>query len=157
MLQKEIKAIDKGIAKQYKGLNASQFQCLLSIPGIGPTFASGILSEIGTIAAFPSNDKLAKYAGLTWRVKQSGDYTADITRMAKTGNKFLRYYLVEAANSVKNLVPEYQEYYRKKYSETATHQHKRALALTARKLVRLIFKLLSENQLYSNDNVGSKN
>ena len=42
-LQQEIKIIDKGIAKQYKGINTNQFQCLLSIPGIGPTFASGIL------------------------------------------------------------------------------------------------------------------
>ena len=88
-LQQEIKIIDKGIEKQYKGLNANQFQCLLSIPGIGATFSSGILSEIGTITAFSSNDKLAKYAGLTWRIKQSGPYTADVTRMTKTGNKYL--------------------------------------------------------------------
>ncbi|NLI59801.1 MAG: IS110 family transposase [Clostridiales bacterium] len=31
--------------------------------------------------------------------------------MTKTGNKALRYYLIEAANSVKNHVPEYKEYY----------------------------------------------
>lgn len=156
-LQQEIKIIDKGIVKQYKGINTNQFQCLLSIPGIGPTFASGILSEIGTITAFSSNDKLAKYAGLTWRVKQSGPYTADVTRMTKTGNKYLRYYLIEAANCVRRYIPEYKEYYHKKYDETTTHQHKRALALTARKLVRLIFKLLSENQLYSSDNARSNN
>jgi hypothetical protein len=29
------------------------------------------------------------------------------------------------------------------------HPHKRALALTARKLIRLIFGLLDKNQLYS--------
>ncbi|NLL52687.1 MAG: IS110 family transposase, partial [Peptococcaceae bacterium] len=59
--------------------------------------ASGILSEIGTITAFSSNDKLAKYACLTWHVMQSSPYTADVTRMTKTGNKYLRYYLIEAA------------------------------------------------------------
>lgn len=61
--------------------------------------------------------------------------------MTKTGNKYLRYYLIEAANSVKNYLPEYKEFYYKKYGEATTHQHKRALALTSRKLVRLIFGL----------------
>ena len=74
--------------------------------------------------------------------------------MTKTGNKYLRYYLIEAANSVKNHVPEYKDFYLKKYSEVTTHQHKRALALTSRKLVRLIFGLLTKNQIYSNGKVG---
>ena len=76
--------------------------------------------------------------------------------MTKTGNKYLRYYLIEAANSVKNQDPEYREYYYKKFSEVTTHNHKRALALTSRKLVRLIFGLLTKNQIYSNDKVGEK-
>ena len=40
-------------------------------------------------------------------------------------------------------------FYEKKYAEVSKHQHKRALALTARKLIRLIFGLLDKNQLYS--------
>nr|WP_197537067.1 hypothetical protein [Tepidanaerobacter acetatoxydans] len=63
--------------------------------------------------------------------------------------------LQKAANSVKNHIPEYKEYYYKKFGEVTTHQHKRALALTARKLVRLIFSLLTKNQIYSSDK-GSK-
>lgn len=127
---------------------------LTSIPGIGPVLASGILAEIGTITSFGSHDALAKYAGLTWRVNQSGNYSADDTRMTKTGNKYLRYYLIEAANSVKKHIPEYRDFYKKKFGEVTTHQHKRALALTSRKLVRLIFGLLTKNQIYSSDKVG---
>ncbi len=153
-LEDEIKAIDKAIAKAIKGINTTEYQSLTSIPGIGPVLASGILTEIGTITSFGSHDALAKYAGLTWRVNQSGNYSADNTRMTKTGNKYLRYYLIEAANSVKNNVPEYKEFYKKKFSEVTTHQHKRALALTSRKLVRLIFGLLTKNQIYSSDKVG---
>jgi hypothetical protein len=74
--------------------------------------------------------------------------------MTKTGNKFLRYYLIEAANSVRNNVPVFNEFYRKKYGEVTTHQHKRALALTSRKLVRLIFGLLTKNQIYSSNKAG---
>ena len=153
-LENEIKAVDKAIEKTIKGLNTTEYESLISIPGIGPVLASGILAEIGSINAFDSHNALAKYAGLTWRTKQSGQYTSEDTRMTKTGNKYLRYYLIEAANSVKNHVPEYNEYYYKKYGEVTTHQHKRALALTSRKLVRLIFGLLTKNQIYSSNKVG---
>ena len=154
--ESEVKIIDKAIEKNIKGLNTTEYQSLMSIPGIGPVLASGILSEIGTVAAFDSHNALAKYAGLTWRVNQSGDYSAQDTNMTKTGNKYLRYYLIEAANSVKNYSPEYKEYYNKKFGEVTTHQHKRALALTSRKLVRLIFGLLTKNQIYSSNKVGEK-
>ena len=153
-LESEVKIIDKAIEKTIKGLNTTEFQCLTSIPGIGPVLASGILSEIGTITSFNSHDALAKYAGLTWRVNQSGNFKSEQTRMTKTGNKYLRYYLIEAANSVKNHVPQYKEFYYKKFGEVTKHSHKRALALTSRKLVRLIFGLLTKNQIYSNDKVG---
>ena len=150
----EIKVVDKAIEKTIKGINPVEYQSLTSIPGIGPVLASGILAEIGSITSFGSHDSLAKYAGLTWRVTQSGDYSSDDTRMTKTGNKYLRYYLIEAANSVKNHVPEYRDFYNKKYGEVTTHCHKRALALTSRKLVRLIFGLLTKNQIYSSSKVG---
>lgn len=153
-LDDEVKAVDKAIEKTIKGINNTEYQSLVSIPGIGPVLAGGILSEIGTITSFKSHDSLAKYAGLTWRVKESGDFKSDETRMTKTGNKYLRYYLIEAANCVKKHAPEYKEYYRKKYSEVTKYNHKRALALTSRKLVRLIFGLLTKNQIYSNDKVG---
>lgn len=108
--QNEIKTIDKAIERNIKGINTTEYQSLRSIPGIGPVLASGILAEIGSINAFPSHNALAKYAGLTWRVNQSGNYASDETSMTKTGNKYLRYYLIEAANSVKNTVPEYNKY-----------------------------------------------
>lgn len=145
----EIEAIDKAILKAIKGLNTNEYQCLLSIPGIGPVFAAGILSEIGTISAFSSHDSLAKYAGLVWKQNQSGNYKAEDTKLSKAGNSYLRYYLIEAANSVKNHVKDYKSFYYKKYAEVKSHQHKRALALTSRKLIRLIFGLLDSNQLYS--------
>ncbi|OAQ02777.1 hypothetical protein A3O11_07590 [Ligilactobacillus aviarius] len=63
-------------------------------------------------------------------------------------NRYFRYYLVEAANSVKNRVPEYKTFYQRKYAETPKHKHKRALVLTARKFVRLVDTLLRNHQLY---------
>jgi hypothetical protein len=60
----------------------------------------------------------------------------------------LRYDLVEAANSVRQHCPEYGQYYAAKKAETPRHAHKRALVLTARKLVRLIDALLRTQARY---------
>jgi len=152
--QKEIKDIDKAIIRAIKGLNTNEYQCLLSIPGIGPVFAAGILSEIGSVKSFNSHDALAKYAGIVWNKNQSGDFDSDVTSMSKAGNRYLRYYLIEATNSVKNHMPEYNAFFKKKYDEVKTHQYKRALALTSRKFIRLIYGLLAKDQLYSPSKVG---
>jgi transposase len=143
--KKQIKEIDKAIKKIMAGLT----QTLESIPGIGPVFAAGIIAEIGQIERFDDETKIAKYAGLYWRKHQSGRFTAEDTSLSRNGNQYLRYYLVEAANSVRRHVPEYQEYYVKKHSEVPKHQHKRALVLTARKFVRLVDALLRSHQLFT--------
>lgn len=155
-LEKEVKGLDKAIEKAIKRIDNHEFQCLLSIPGIGPVLTAGIISEIGDIAKFNNQGCVAKYAGLTWRKKQSGNFTADNTFLTKTGNKYLRYYLLEAAASVVRHSDEYRDYYHKKYDEALVHKHKRALALTGRKLVRLIFALLHNNQLYTSKEVVGK-
>lgn len=46
-------------------------------------------------------------------------------------------------------LPEYQEFYQKKFAELTIHQHKRVLAPTSCKLIPMIFELLVKNQLYS--------
>jgi transposase len=144
----EMKVIDKAILRQVAGLHHDHYKILSSIPGIGKVYAAGILAEIVDINQFESHDALAKYAGITWRKNQSGKFTADQTYMTKTGNKYLRYFLIQAANMARIHMPEYRDFYQKKYDEVTTHQHKRALALTARKLIRLIYGLLSTNRLY---------
>ena len=146
-LKKEIQALDKAIQNLITTIPESK--SLLSIPGIGPVYAAGILAELGQIERFEDEAKIAKYAGLYWKRKQSGNFESERTVMTKTGNHYLRYYLVEAAGSVMRNEPVYREYYLKKYHEVPKHQHKRALVLTARKLVRMVDVLLRNHQLYA--------
>lgn len=146
---KELKTINSAIEQNIKGLNPSAYTVLLSIPGVGPVYAAGIIAELGSIDCFKSQDALAKYAGLTWRESQSGKFKADETSMTRAGNIYLRYYLLEATTHLIWHDKAYAEYYHKKFDEVKLHQHKRALVLTARKFVRLIFGLLAKNQLYS--------
>ena len=146
--QSEIKALEKQILNLIKGLNNTYYNILKSIPGIGPVYAAGLLAEIGEIDQFPNDAALAKYAGLTWRKSESGNFKAQETRMTKTGNTYLRYFLIQAANTVRMSNAEFNLYYNKKINEVTKYQHKRALALTARKLVRLIHSLLRDNRLF---------
>ncbi|PJC46599.1 MAG: hypothetical protein CO036_01980, partial [Candidatus Omnitrophica bacterium CG_4_9_14_0_2_um_filter_43_12] len=104
--------------------------------------------EIGDVHRFPNDSALAQFTGLTWPKHQSGKFQAEETRMSHTGNQYLRYYLVEAANSVKRCDATYKAFYEKKYKEATKHHHKRALVLTARKLVRLVWTLLTRQALY---------
>lgn len=145
--QKQIKEIDKAITRLMTGLS----QTLETIPGIGPVYAAGIIAEIGQIERFEDESKIAKYAGLYWRKHQSGRFTAEDTSLSRQGNEYLRYYLVEAANSVRRQIPEYREFYQKKCLEVPKHQHKRALVLTARKLVRLVDALLRKRQVFAQE------
>ncbi|MGQ9586757.1 MAG: transposase [Anaerolineae bacterium] len=75
-------------------------------------------------------------------------FEADETRLTRTGNRYLRHYFCEAANSVRIRDPHYAAYYERKYHQVRWHQHKRAIVPTARKLVRLVVRLLTTNQPY---------
>ena len=143
-LESQIKEFDKAIAAQMELLS----NVLISIPGIGPVYSAGIMAEIGDINRFKNQAALAKYAGLSWTQHQSGDFEAEQTRLIRSGNRFLKYYLCEAAFSLVRCDKEYNRFYHLKYKEVNRCQHKRALALTARKFVRLVFTLLKDNRLY---------
>ena len=148
--ENQIKQLDKAIIKTIDGININSFNSLLSIRGIGKVYAAGIIAEIGNINYFKSHSKLAKYTGLYWNKNQSGNITKNNKGFSQYSNKYLRYYLIEATSScVRFNFPFIKNYYDQKYKEVASHQHKRALVLSARKLVRLIFTLLHKNQYYT--------
>jgi transposase len=143
-MQAQIKALDKEIERQFTNIPNT----LTSVPGIGPVFSAGIIAEVGDVNRFDGQAQLAKYAGLVWTQHQSGRFESQNTRLIKSGNRFLKYYLCEAANSLVRCDTEFRRFYDLKYKEVNKYQHKRALALTARKLVRLVFRLLKDNRLY---------
>lgn len=145
--KKQVKLVDDAISQNLKAFRHT----LDSIPGIGLVYAAGIIAEVGEINRFSNDSSLAQFAGLTWPKHQSGKFQGQDTRMSHTGNQYLRYYLVEAASSVKRYDATYKAFYDKKYAQSTKHHHKRALVLTARKLIRLIWTLLSRKTLYQPD------
>lgn len=145
-LTAQLKPLDKAIAAE---LAATPPQTLQSVPGLGPVFTAGIVAEIGDVGRFEREESLAKFCGLTWRRHQSGEFEGEDRPLTKTGNAYLRYYMVEAANSVRLSCPEeFGSYYQKKFREATRHKHRRALVLTARKLVRLVHSMLRSGRIY---------
>ena len=140
-------------------------QPALALRGLGTILVAGCLSEIQNTERFTSGLKfdrhrnahrpksyrdgqasVAKLAGLWWPENASGRFVAQDRRLARERNPYLRYWLVQAAHTLQLYQPDYAAYYRRKFNEARHHKHKRALILTARKAVRLIFALLHKGQ-----------
>jgi transposase len=144
-MQAQIKALDKEIERQLENIPNT----LISIPGVGKVFSAGIIAEVGDINRFEKGQSaLAKYAGLAWKGHKSGTFESENTHLIQSGNRFLKYYLCEAAFSLVRCDTEYRRFYDLKYREVNKFRHRRALVLTARKFVRLVFRLLKDNRLY---------
>lgn len=145
--ERQIALIDKAITKELAAFK-NDATILLSVPGLGPVFTAGIIAEVQDIDRFDSDSALAKFASIVWKKNQSGEFDSDDTPLSRSGNKYLRYYLIEAANSLRMHNEEFRQFYQSKFRESSTHHHKRACVLSARKLVRLVFNLLHKGVLY---------
>ena len=164
-LEGQIRQVEDWIAAEL--LSHPTIPQLATIPGVGPVFSSGIGAEIGDTQRFlrapkwdtrrkryrrrnlrDAEDAVAKLAGLWWPRSDSGNFQAEDRRMAKSGNRYLRYYLIQAADRMRKYIPDYTHFYALKYREASKHKHKRALVLTARKGVGLVVGLLHRNEPY---------
>ena len=117
-----------------------------TIPGIGYISAATIISEYGDIGRFPNADKMLAFAGLDCGRSQSG--TQDFKgKMVKHGSSYLREAIFNVSETVVLNCPAFYEYYHKKRSEGKPHRV--ALSHVARKLVRIIYKLVSTNTSFS--------
>ena len=121
-LKEQVKVLDKAIEQQFEIIPNT----LTSIPGIGKVYSAGIIAEIGDIHRFDSQASVAKFAGLVWTQHQSGEFEAEHSRMIKSGNRYLRYYLLEAANSVRRCDSEFRRYATPSSGVTMTLNSKRS-------------------------------
>lgn len=122
---------------------------IMTIPGIGFINGGMILGEIGDIRRFSHPSKLLAYAGLDPSVYQSGNFQAKKTRMSKRGSKVLRYALINAAHNVVKNNSTFKAYYDAKMAEGRSHYN--ALGHCAGKLVRIIWKMMTDNVTFNLD------
>jgi transposase len=122
---------------------------IMTIPGIGCINGGMILGEIGDIHRFSNPCKLLAFAGLDPTVYQSGNFQARRTRMSKRGSKVLRYALINAAHNVVKNNSTFKAYYDAKMAEGRTHYN--ALGHCAGKLVRVIWKMMTDDVEFNLD------
>ena len=139
LLDRQIDDDESKIEQIVKSLDS----VIMTIPGIRYVEAGMILGEIGDIHRFPNYSKLLAFAGLDPIIRQSGNFNASHTRMSKRGSRVLRYALIYSAHNVVKNNETFRNYYNLKCSQGRGHYA--ALGHCAGKLVRIIFKLLSEN------------
>ena len=141
-LQDAAAMLEKRIAALF-----SQFHSTLtSITGIGPVLGAVILSEIRDISCFPSADKLAAYAGLNPKVKQSGDMKSSAVHMSKRGSPYLRRAIWMAGAIAVQFDPMFKTYYEKKSAEGLRYMN--IIGHVSKKMTSVIFAVMRDNKIY---------
>ena len=136
----------KQLEKAIQTIVAEIHSPILSIPGIGPTLAAIILAEIGDIHRFSSPDKLLAFAGLDPSTYQSGKFKAGYTPMVKHGSTYLRWALMQAARLASIHCATFRDYMDSKLAQ-GKHYFV-ALGHVSKKLVRVIFHILTTNEAF---------
>lgn len=139
LYQKQIKDIDLSIMTLMEILNSP----ILTIPGVGYTLGAMIISEIGDIKKFSNPSKLLAFAGLDPVTKQSGNFQSDHMKISKRGSTYLRYAIYRVAFLIIYNNQTFRNYYLDKRAQGKGHRV--ALGHVCNKLVRVIFKILTEN------------
>jgi len=139
LLARQVDDVDAQIKLIMDNLNSP----ILTIPGISYNLGSIIISEIGDISRFNNPAKLLAYAGLDPSVKQSGCFCATNSKISKRGSKLLRYAITYAAFTIIHSNDTFYDYYTTKRTEGKGHRN--AIGHVSNKLVRVIFKILTEN------------
>lgn len=139
LLESQITMIDSEIKEIMDILDSK----ILTIPGIGYTLGAAILGELGDISRFSSPKKILAYAGLDPDVRQSGCFCATNTKISKRGSKLLRYAITYASTVIIHNNDTFYKYYTSKRSEGKAYRN--AIGHVSGKLVRVIFKILTEN------------
>lgn len=138
----EISKTEVAIKDAVRHLNSP----LASIKGVGDVTVATILAEFGDISRFPSPSKMLSFAGMEPDIIQSGK-SNHIGKMVKHGSSYLRYALMNAAEMMIVHHQVMYDYYSKKRAEGKPHRV--ALTHVAKKLVRIIYKLETENIVFN--------
>jgi len=124
----------------------------MSISGIGPFFSVLILYEIDDISRFRDERKLCSYAGLVPSTYASGGKVFH-GRITKMGSKWLRWALIEAAQTAIRSDSELHAYYQRLRVRKGTNAAKVA---TARRLLTIVYRLLCQKRFYEKRTIMEK-
>jgi transposase len=122
---------------------ALPYNCLLTVPGIGPITAIGLLAEVGDFNRFTDQAQYCSFLGLIPWEDSSGEYIHSKGIQPRC-NKHLRYLLVEASWMAIRREPALLKYYRKHAIKNSKH----AIIKVARKLALIAKGVVQKLQRY---------
>jgi transposase len=134
------------VEKEIKSIVISSGTTLMTIPGIGYTIAAVILAEVGDITRFATPAKLQAFAGLDPTQYQSGQFEGKRNRMVKRGSSYLRWALLTASRIIGRYDKIFGEYLDRKIAEGKHYNS--AMGHVAKKLVRVIFRIMNTGEVY---------
>jgi len=146
-MDQQIQIVDHHIEALMVEINSP----IVSVTGIGDRLGAVILAEIRDINNFSNPAQLQSFAGLDPSVYQSGESVLT-GRMVKRGSPHLRWAILQAAKLATNYSPKLNEYLQKKLAEGKHYNC--AITHVAKKLMRIIFYLLKNNQPFDEQLVG---
>jgi transposase len=147
-LKVEIEKLEKVILK--KARLKPEFKRLLTVPGIGEVIALTICLEMGTLSRFKDVGNFVSYC----RCVDSAQLTNEKKKgekNRKSGNKYLCWAFVEAANFAKRWCPYAKAYYQHKFKETGNNVL--ATKALASKLARATYYILKNDVDYDPEKV----
>ncbi len=121
---------------------------VFTIRGVGPISALSIISEYKNFTSFNSAAAMLSYAGLEPSVIQSGTIEKK-GKMVKRGSGYLRETIMNISPYFIMYNPKIYDYYHKKRNEGKPHRV--ALTHVAKKLIRIIFYLVKNNEPFDED------
>jgi transposase len=142
LMDRQSKEIEAMLKRKYG--DVKPVQLLMTIPGVGFVTALTLYAEICDIKRFSNPEKLAHYAGLVPKIRQSGEHS-NMGRESR-GDKWLKWILVEASWShVRNcpdghLAKVFEDTFRRKRNS------KDAIKVVARKLVNVVWAVWTYEQ-----------
>lgn len=141
LYEKQIKEADKRIQEMMDTLDSP----IVTIPGISYRLGSVIIAEIGDIHNFQNPSQLLAFAGMEPSIYQSGKYQGS-GKMVKRGSPNLRWAMYHASRLAAIYSPTFKTYYEKKLTEGKHYNV--VLSHLGKKLMRVIFHLLKNNEIY---------
>lgn len=140
-----IKKEEREVVRRIKRIsqNKKETMLLMTMPGIAEFSALMIIAEIGDIKRFNSPKTLVSYAGLCPGIYQSGNTKKTVRN--NMVNKWLKWIIYECSGRASMLTPKFQNYYYKLKEKKGFKTARRA---TARKMLTIIWYMLSNNETY---------
>jgi len=142
-LTDEVGQVERWLKERMKP--SREARLLMDIPGIGQFGAALILAEIGDIRFFRTKRKLSSFVGVVSGARNSGEQVHN-TRLKKDSNRYIRWFLSEAATKAAKVVPAWARLYERICAGNEKRKPKARTGPWMHKMICAVWRVLRTEQ-----------